>query len=73
MIKQINVTRSSMPPFDEYVEEIRDLWDSRWLTNSGAKHQNLEKEMEKYLGVSHISFFSNGHLALEMVLKRMLK
>lgn len=66
--KQINVTRSSMPPFEEYVEEIRDLWDSRWLTNSGAKHQILEKEMEKYLGVSHISFFSNGHLALEMVL-----
>ena len=68
MRTQINVTRSSMPPFDEYVNEIKDLWDSRWLTNSGAKHQEMEKEMKKYLGVPNISFFSNGHLALEMIL-----
>ena len=37
----INVTRSSMPPFEEYCEEIRGLWDSRWLTNMGEKHQAL--------------------------------
>lgn len=68
MEKQINVTRSSMPPFEEYVNEIKDLWDSRWLTNSGAKHQELEKELKKYLGVENLSFYSNGHLALETAL-----
>ena len=51
MKKQINVTRSSMPPFDEYVNEIKDLWETRWLTNSGAKHQELEKELREYLDV----------------------
>ena len=42
MNKRINVTRSSMPPFDEYVEEIKSLWNSRWLTNMGEKHKRLE-------------------------------
>lgn len=68
MKKQINVTRSSMPSFEEYTEKIRDLWDSRWLTNSGAKHQELEKELLHYLDVPYISFYSNGHLALETIL-----
>lgn len=68
MKKQINVTRSSMPSFEEYTEEIRELWDSHWLTNSGVKHQKLEKELMDYLEVPHISFYSNGHLALETIL-----
>ena len=38
IMSRINVTRSSMPDFEEYIEEIRDLWESRWLTNMGAKH-----------------------------------
>lgn len=38
----INVTRSSMPGFEEYCEEIRGLWDSHWLTNMGDKHKALE-------------------------------
>ena len=42
-MKQINVTRSSMPSFDEYIEEIKDIWETRWLTNNGVKHQFLEK------------------------------
>ncbi|MBU5676673.1 DegT/DnrJ/EryC1/StrS family aminotransferase [Alkaliphilus sp. MSJ-5] len=61
----IQVTRSSMPNFDEYIEEIKDLWDSQWLTNMGNKHNKLEAELVKYLGTSNISLFTNGHLALE--------
>lgn len=64
----INVTQSSMPSFDEYTDEIRELWDSRWLTNSGVKHQQLKRNMKDYLMVDHLAFFSNGHLALEAVL-----
>ncbi len=61
----IQVTRSSMPDFQEYCDEIRDLWNSRWLTNMGAKHDQLRGELESYLGVPHVTLFSNGHLALE--------
>lgn len=63
--KNIQVTQSSMPEFGEYIEEIRDLWESRWLTNMGEKHQKLETELEKYLDAPHVSLFTNGHLALE--------
>jgi hypothetical protein len=48
----INVTRSSMPEFEEYCAEIRDIFESRWLTNMGVKHQALQKELENYLGSS---------------------
>ena len=69
--KVINVTRSSMPPFEEYCDEIRDLWESRWLTNSGIKYQTLEQNMKKYLNVSNLVFFSNGHQALEAIIHTM--
>ena len=62
---KINVTRSSMPEFQEYCEEIKDLWDSRWLTNMGAKHKQLQEKLCSYLSVNHVSLFTNGHLALE--------
>jgi len=65
----INVTRSSMPPFEEYCEEIRELWDSHWLTNMGSKHQQLERELKRFLGCEEIALFTNGHLALENVIE----
>ncbi len=68
MNKSINVTRSSMPSFEEYCEEIRELWDSRWLTNSGVKHRQLEADLRAYLDVPHAVLYTNGHLALEHVL-----
>ena len=45
---EINVTRSSMPVFEEYCEEIRKIWDSHWMTNMGVEHQLLQRELEKY-------------------------
>lgn len=62
---KINVTKSSMPPFDEYCEEIKDIWESAWLTNMGPKHQKFEESLCKYLDVKNASVFTNGHLALE--------
>lgn len=67
----INVTRSSMPEFEEYCEEIRGLWDSRWLTNMGVKHKQFQADLIDYLGVEHIDLFSNGHMALEMAIQAM--
>lgn len=69
MQDKILVTRSSMPPIEEYVEEISSLWESRWLTNSGAKHKELEEKLCEYLGVSNVALCVNGHLALECILE----
>jgi dTDP-4-amino-4,6-dideoxygalactose transaminase len=65
MNKPIQVTRSLMPDFEEYIEEIKDLWESHWLTNMGVKHKQLEAELLKYLNTPNITLFTNGHLALE--------
>ncbi|MFT4144623.1 MAG: DegT/DnrJ/EryC1/StrS family aminotransferase [Mobilitalea sp.] len=65
---EIQVTRSSMPEYEEYIEEIKELWDSHWLTNMGTKHIKLEEELLKYLQVPYITLFSNGHMALESVI-----
>lgn len=71
MSVNINVTRSSMPSFEEYCEEIKELWDSRWLTNMGIKHQTLQAKLEEYLDVPHVTLFTNGHIALETVIEAM--
>jgi len=65
MMNPIQVTRSSMPRLVEYIEEIKELWDSRWLTNMGAKHKQLEAELSQYLNTPNVTLFTNGHLALE--------
>lgn len=65
----INVTRSSMPTYEEYCEEIKDLWESRWLTNMGAKHKKLQAELCEYLKVPNTELFVNGHLALYCAIK----
>jgi dTDP-4-amino-4,6-dideoxygalactose transaminase len=64
-MKPIQVTRSSMPSIEEYIEEIKDMWESHWLTNMGIKHKQLEAELSRYLDAPNITLFTNGHLALE--------
>lgn len=68
---KIMVTKSSMPSLDEYVEEIKDLWDTHWLTNMGEKHQKLQEQLKKYLQVANIELLTNGHMALELTLQAM--
>lgn len=58
-----------MPPYDEYIEAIKPLWDSHWLTNMGQYHQMLEKRLKEYLEVSELSLMVNGHMALEMAIQ----
>lgn len=67
--KAIPVTRPSMPGYEEYCREIAGLWDSRWLTNMGSKHQQLQEELAGYLGVKYVELFTNGHLSIEMALQ----
>lgn len=67
----ILVTRSSMPSMEEYMEEIKDLWETHWLTNMGVKHKQLQTNLTDYLGVEHVELLTNGHMALELTLQAM--
>ncbi len=69
MEDKILVTRSSLPPFEDYIEEIRSIWDNHWLTNMGEKHERLRKELKRYLEVDNIELFTNGHSAIELSLQ----
>ena len=69
--KKIFVTQSSMPPYEEYIEAIKPLWDSRWLTNMGTYHKQLEERLGSYLDVPKVSLVVNGHMALELAIQMM--
>lgn len=69
MYSRINVTKSSMPSLEEYVNEIQSIWETRWLTNMGEKHNQLEERLKTYLNTNNISLMVNGHLALELGLQ----
>ena len=58
-----------MPSYEEYIEAIKPLWDSKWLTNMGTYHQQLEAELKTYLDVEQVSLMVNGHMALEMAIQ----
>lgn len=66
---KILVTRSSMPDFEEYINEIKEVWDSRWLTNNGVKNRQLKEELTKYLDVDNLETIVNGHMALEIAMQ----
>lgn len=69
MENKIFVTRSSMPPIDEYVSEIKDLWDTHWLTNMGVKYTTFQDRLKDYLKVKNVEMLCNGHMALEMTIQ----
>ena len=58
-----------MPDLEEYIEEIKDLWESHWLTNMGIKHKQLEADLSQYLNTPNVTLFTNGHLALECAIE----
>ena len=60
-----------MPDLNEYVDEIKELWETHWLTNMGVKHQKLQEDLEEYLSVEYIDLLTNGHMALELTLQAM--
>ncbi|MBR3160274.1 MAG: DegT/DnrJ/EryC1/StrS family aminotransferase [Atopobiaceae bacterium] len=62
----IPVTSPALPPFEEFVEEIRDIWDSHVLTHQGPKYHLLEEAIRDYLSVANAPLFANGHLALQV-------
>ena len=68
-MKDIFVVKPSLPPLEEYMEEIRDIWETGVMTHNGPKHELLRKELERFLGIDNVTLFANGHLALEMAIQ----
>lgn len=62
--KKITVTQPCLPPLEEFIPYLEQIWGNKWLTNNGPLHQQLEQQLANYLGVKYISLFSNGTLAL---------
>ena len=62
--KQITVTSPLLPNLDDFNEMLKQIWASKWITNNGSFHQQLEKELAAYLKVPYLSLFTNGTLPL---------
>lgn len=62
--KQITVTSPLLPDLEEFNAFLKEIWDSKWITNNGSFHKQLEKELAEYLKVPYISLFTNGTLPL---------
>ena len=69
MSHNIPVTQPFMPPLEEFIPYLSKIWESKWLTNAGEFHQQLERELAEYLGVEHLSLFTNGTIALVTALQ----
>ena len=60
----ITVTSPLLPNLEEFSEELKKIWDSKWITNNGSYHKKLEAALAEYLGVPYVSLFTNGTLPL---------
>lgn len=65
----IYVTQPYLPPLKEFIPYLEKIWKSKWLTNAGPYHQELEAKLAKYLGVEHLALFTNGTIALVTALQ----
>jgi dTDP-4-amino-4,6-dideoxygalactose transaminase len=65
----INVTKTFLPPFDEYVATLKRAWDKTWITNNGELALELEEKLKLYLGVRNLLLYNNGTTVLQMALK----
>ena len=67
--KKIFVTQPLLPNIDNYTEQIKDIWESKWLTNMGAKHNELEEKLKAVLKTPNVQLFNNGTIALLTAIK----
>lgn len=64
--RKIFVVKPSLPPLNEYVKEIADMWQTGIMTHQGPKHNKFMDELKSFMGVDNLTLFANGHLALEL-------
>ncbi len=65
----IPVAKPFFPPLDEYVEELRGIWEREWITNNGPLVQRLEAELQRHLGVKNVILVSNGTISMQLAMK----
>ena len=65
----IYVTQPLLPPLEEFIPYLQQIWENKWLTNNGPFHQQLEQALCEYLGVNHLALFTNGTIALVTALQ----
>ena len=65
----INVTKSFLPPIEEYQDLIKGIWENTWLTNNGPLVRKLEAQLKEYLNVENLLFVGNGTIAIQIALK----
>jgi dTDP-4-amino-4,6-dideoxygalactose transaminase len=65
----VTVTSPLLPPLEEFIPYLEDIWNRKWITNNGFYHQELEKALREYLKVPYISLFTNGTLPLMVALQ----
>ena len=61
--KPIYVTQPFLPPLEEFLPYLEKIWESKWLTNAGPFHQELEKKLAEFLGVHHALLVNSGSSA----------
>lgn len=69
MRNNINVTKPFLPPIEDYIEKVKEIWNNNWLTNNGPMHKEFERNVNDYLKTQCASLFTNGHLALDIAIK----
>lgn len=68
-MKEIYVTKPFLPPLNEYIQELEEIWSRGILTNGGPEYLRFKEGLQKYLGIHNVSMFTNGHIALETAIK----
>lgn len=69
MSNKITVTQPYLPPLEEFIPYLQQIWDNKWLTNNGNMHKELERQLKEYLKVNELSLFTNGTLPLMTALQ----
>lgn len=65
----INVTKTFLPPLEEYIGQLKKIWNTNWVTNQGPLAEELEIKLKEYLGVKNLFLVSNGTIALQIAIK----
>ncbi len=65
----INVTKTFLPPLNEYIEYLEKIWESNWITNQGPLSEELESKLKDFLNVNNLLLVSNGTIALQLAIK----
>ncbi len=69
--KPIYVTSPTLPPLEDFIKYLEEIWESKWLTNDGSFHREFESKLAKFLGVKYLSLMNNGTLALIIALQEL--